>query len=120
MKRRLVLSLSLLAATALVNSLVPILFARAVDRLNETAGGALVAAPVALLVGYGLVHWLGQTMTELRWIAYGPIEQRLNRRFSLRLLEPLPSLSLPFPPRRRTGAPPRTPPRGPRTGRAAG
>ncbi|HET8726945.1 MAG TPA: ABC transporter ATP-binding protein/permease [Alphaproteobacteria bacterium] len=103
LKLRIGLSLSLLAATALVNALVPILFARAVDRLSGSAE-AVVAAPVALLIGYGLTQWLGKAMTELRWIAYGPIEQRVQRRLSLRLLEHLHGLSLRFHLGRRTGA----------------
>ena len=32
----------------------------------------------ALILGYGLVHSLGKALSELRWLLYGPIEQRLD------------------------------------------
>jgi ATP-binding cassette subfamily B protein len=102
LRRRLVLTVGLLVGAAALNALVPLLFARAVDRFVEAPGGAM-AVPVGLLLAYVLLGWGAKLMNELRWALYGPIEQRLRRRLALRSLEHLHGLSLGFHLDRRTG-----------------
>ncbi len=101
-RRRLVLTVGLLVGAAGLNALVPLLFARAVDRFVE-APDAVLAVPVGLLLAYVLLGWGAKLMNELRWALYGPIEQRLRRRLALRSLEHLHGLSLGFHLDRRTG-----------------
>ena len=91
---RLGLTVALLAFAALVNALVPLLFARAVDRFAH--GNAALGVPVAILLAYVGLQWLSRFFNELRWALYGPIEQRLRRRTALRALEHLHGLSLGF------------------------
>jgi ATP-binding cassette, subfamily B, heavy metal transporter len=95
------LTMGLLAGAALVNALVPLLFAAAVDQLD--ADRAALAAPLAILIGYVLLQWLSRILNESRWALYGPIDQRLQRRLALRAIEHLHGLSLRFHLARRTG-----------------
>ncbi|MBT4711579.1 MAG: ABC transporter ATP-binding protein/permease [Alphaproteobacteria bacterium] len=111
---RLVISISLLAATAGLNALAPVLFALAVDRLTPSEiigdGGEVVGViavtvlPLAVLLGYGAVHSFGKAMSELRWLLYGPIEQRLKRNVAMTVFRHLHELSMRFHIGRKTGA----------------
>ena len=103
LKLRVMLAVGILGVTAMMNALVPVLFAAAVDHLTPADTPVVVAAPVALLLGYGLVFWLSRTMNELRWILFGPIEQRVRRRMGLAIFEHLHALSLRYHLSRRTG-----------------
>jgi ATP-binding cassette subfamily B protein len=98
---RLGATIGLLALAALINALVPLLFARVIDRFTLTP--VVVTAPLALLLAYVGLQWLGRLFNELRWALYGPIEQRLRRRLALHALEHLHGLSLGFHLSRRTG-----------------
>jgi ATP-binding cassette, subfamily B, heavy metal transporter len=98
---RFALTIGLLAGAALLNALVPLLFAEAVDHLS--ADHAALAAPLAILTGYVLLQWLSRILNESRWALYGPIDQRLQRRLALRAIEHLHGLSLRFHLARRTG-----------------
>jgi ATP-binding cassette subfamily B protein len=95
------LTMGLLAGAALVNALVPLLFAAAIDHLS--VDHAALAAPLAILIGYVLLQWLSRILNESRWALYGPIDQRLQRRLALRAIEHLHDLSLRFHLARRTG-----------------
>ena len=101
LRLRIVGTVVLLACTALVNALVPLLFARAVDGLAP--GHAALAAPTAIVMAYVAVQWLAKMLNELRWALYGPIEQRTRRRLARQALEHLHALSLSFHLARRTG-----------------
>ena len=111
---RLVISISLLAATAAMNALAPVLFALAVGRLTpqEIFGEegkvigviAVTVLPLAVLLGYGAVHSFGKAMSELRWLLYGPIEQRLKRNVAMTVFRHLHELSMRFHIGRKTGA----------------
>ena len=98
---RLTITIALLAAAALLNALVPLLFAAAIDHLSVNR--AALAAPLAILAGYVLLQWLARVLNESRWALYGPIDQRLQRRLALRAVEHLHGLSLRFHLGRRTG-----------------
>lgn len=99
---RLVLSMVLLCLTAVLNAVVPILFAHAVDRIS-TPGQAAIAVPVALLLAYGAMQWLAKVFNELRWAMYGPIEQRMQRHMGMAVFRHVHELSLRFHLARRTG-----------------
>src|SRR5919106_735978 len=98
---RLAITTALRAGAALLNPLVPLFFATAIDHLSVDQ--AALAAPLAILVGYVLLQWLARVLNESRWALYGPIDQRLQRRLALRAIEHLHGLSLRFHLRRRTG-----------------
>lgn len=101
LRRRIVATVALLAAMALINALVPLLFARAIDGLaRETA---LMVAPAALVLAYVASQALARVMSEWRWALYGPIEQRTRRRLARQTLDHLHALSLRFHLARRTG-----------------
>ncbi|QQP89664.1 ABC transporter ATP-binding protein/permease [Skermanella sp. TT6] len=100
---RLAVSMTLLCLTAALNATVPILFARAVDRISVPAGTELAAVPVALLLAYGAMQWLAKVFNELRWALYGPIEQRMQRHMGLAVFRHVHELSLRFHLGRRTG-----------------
>jgi len=102
LKLRLAGAIFVLVLMAGINALVPILFARAVDAFTG-AEQALVAAPIALLVLYGFLHWGGKLASEARWLFYGPIEQRIQRRVGLAAFRHLHGLSLGFHLDRSTG-----------------
>ena len=80
MRLRIAATVALLASTALINALVPLLFARA-DRCAGP-GAAALAAPAAIVLAYVAVQWLAKVLNELRWSLYGPIEQRTRRRLA--------------------------------------
>src|SRR5688500_10939739 len=101
LRLRVVATMALLAGMALVNALVPLLFARAVDGLAQ--GSAALTAPLAIVLAYVGLQWLAKLMSELRWALYGPIEQRTRRRLARQSLEHLHALSLRFHLGRRTG-----------------
>jgi len=103
MRLRVVLSVGILLLTAILNALLPVLFAIAIDRLTPSGTSLLVVAPVALLLGYGFIFWFSRSLNELRWILFGPLEQRVRRRLGLAVFEHLHTLSLRYHLSRRTG-----------------
>ena len=102
LKLRLVASIGILIAIATLNSIVPMLFAEAVDRLRSPVGDAMTGV-LALLLAYGFMHWLARGFNEMRWALYGRIEQRTRRRVGLVVFRHLHDLSLRFHLSRRTG-----------------
>jgi ABC-type transport system involved in Fe-S cluster assembly fused permease/ATPase subunit len=99
---RLVMAVCMLGAIAGLNTLAPMLFAKAVDGLASGANLAVVL-PLGLILSYGLVHSIGKAINELRWLLYSPIEQRLTRNVGLTLFRHVHDLSLSFHLSRRTG-----------------
>jgi ATP-binding cassette subfamily B protein len=110
---RLVLAIFLLSGISGLNTLVTVLIATVVDRLTPgqilDENGAVVALvavalPLGLLFAYGAVHSLSKAMSELRWLLYGPIEQRLKRNVGMTVFRHLHELSLRFHVGRKTGS----------------
>ena len=112
MRWRVVLSVGILFLTAILNALLPVLFSIAIDRLTPAGTSLLIVAPVALLLGYGFVFWISRALNELRWILFGPLEQRVRRRLGLAVFDHLHTLSLRYHLSRRTGMLSRTQERG--------
>jgi ATP-binding cassette, subfamily B, heavy metal transporter len=91
-----------LAKGALV--LVPVMYARAVDALAPTAGGATLAVvPIALVLGYGLLRATASLFAELRDAIFTKVQARATRQIALQVFEHLHALSLRFHLDRQTG-----------------
>ncbi len=101
-KVRVVAAVALLVAAKVANVYVPLLYKGAVDALTPT-GAALVAIPVGLIVGYGLLRCLAQAFAELRDAVFAKVAQRAIRRTALATFRHLHVLSLGFHLDRQTG-----------------
>ncbi len=103
LRARVVVALILLALAKGTNVVVPIFYKLAVDALTgETS--AVIAVPVALLVGYGLARVLVQAFGELRDAVFARVAQRAIRLAGLKTFRHLHRLSLRFHMDRKTGA----------------
>ena len=96
-------ALACLLLAKLVNVTVPLFYKGAVDALTPQAGGAVLALPVALIVGYGLVRVLAQGFGELRDTIFAKVAVRAVRRIAIETFQHLHRLSLRFHLERRTG-----------------
>ncbi|MCA3305215.1 MAG: ABC transporter ATP-binding protein/permease [Roseomonas sp.] len=104
LRLRVVAALLLLAAAKAANVLVPIAYARAVDALAPQSGaGAVIAVPVALLVGYGLLRVMSSALGELRNAVFSKVQARAGRRVALDVFRHLHALSMRFHMDRATG-----------------
>ena len=104
LRARVVIAMAFLVLAKLSNVYVPILYARAVDRLTPHQGAAAVLAiPVALIVGYGLLRVATSAFGELRDAVFARTMQRAIRRVALGTFRHLHALSLRFHLDRQTG-----------------
>jgi len=99
---RVVMAMVLLTLAKITNVVVPIFYKHAVDVLS-TNTAAVLAVPVALLVGYGLARILAQTFGELRDAVFAKVAQRAIRLAGLKAFKHLHRLSLRFHMDRKTG-----------------
>ncbi|HET7134250.1 MAG TPA: ABC transporter ATP-binding protein/permease [Gammaproteobacteria bacterium] len=99
---RVLLALALLTAAKLANVYVPLLFKRMVD-LFTTPQNAVVALPLALIVGYGALRVAAIAFAELRDAVFAKVAQRAIRRVALSTFRHLHGLSLAFHLERQTG-----------------
>ncbi|HEX6442388.1 MAG TPA: ABC transporter ATP-binding protein/permease [Stellaceae bacterium] len=102
LRTRVVLAVAFLIAGKLVNITIPLLYKHAVDALS---GGqaAIVAVPVATILGYGLARVASQAFNELRNGVFAKVAQRAVRKIALSAFRHIHSLSLRFHLERRTG-----------------
>ncbi len=100
LKLRVVLAVSLLAASKLISVGAPILYKQAIDALSVPA---LVMVPAALIVAYGVAQVSGQVVGELRQLVFAPVAQRAIRLMALGVFRHLHALSLRFHLDRQTG-----------------
>jgi ATP-binding cassette subfamily B protein len=98
---RVVLALVFLLAGKLVNIYVPLLYKHAIDALSPT--NVVIAAPVGLIVAYGLARVMSQGFNELRNAVFAKVSQRAVRRLALTAFRHIHALSLRFHLERRTG-----------------
>ena len=105
LKLRIFLAFGALVAAKAVNVLVPVFYGRAVDALTiEGAGSSLlIAAPVALIVAYGLARFGASAFNDLRDGLFAAVGQRAVRDLANRSFRHLHTLSLRFHLARRTG-----------------
>ena len=99
---RVLVAMVLLALAKITNVGVPIFYKHAVDALG-TGTTAILAVPVALLIGYGLARVLAQTFGELRDAVFAKVAQRAIRQAGLKAFKHLHRLSLRFHMDRKTG-----------------
>ncbi|MDH3230813.1 MAG: ABC transporter transmembrane domain-containing protein [Alphaproteobacteria bacterium] len=95
LKLRLGAAMVLLAGTAMLNALVPLLFARLVDSVAAPERQWAVAGGV-FLAGYVGLYWITRLLNESRWALFAPIDQRLQRNLALRAIEHMHGLSIRF------------------------
>ena len=104
LRARVVLAVLLMVAAKGANVLVPLAYARAVDALTPKEGvAAVVAVPIALVLGYGLLRISASGFSELRDAVFVKVQARAARRIALRVFQHLHELSLRFHLDRQTG-----------------
>jgi ATP-binding cassette subfamily B protein len=102
-KVRVVIAAVFLVCAKLAVVLVPVLYSRAVDALAPAGGGAVLAVPLALIVGYGLLRVAASGFGELRDAVFAAVQQRTVRRVALQTFQHMHRLSLRFHLDRQTG-----------------
>ncbi len=100
-KARVALALSMLALAKLANVAVPLVLKEIVDAMNKPQ--AMLAVPVFLVIGYGLMRLSSTLFGELRDAVFAKVTQRAIRRLALKVFAHLHSLSLRFHLERQTG-----------------
>jgi len=93
----------LLVAAKVATVLVPIVYSRAVDRLSHRDPTHMLAVPVGLIVGYGLLRIASGGFGELRDAVFSPVKQRVIRVAAMQTFRHLHALSLRFHLDRQTG-----------------
>jgi ABC-type transport system involved in Fe-S cluster assembly fused permease/ATPase subunit len=99
---RVLVSVVFLVVAKAVNVYVPMLYKGAVDALSPGTD-AVVAVPVALIIGYGLARIGAQLFAELRDAVFAKVGQRAVRRVALATFRHMHQLSLRFHLERQTG-----------------
>ena len=98
---RVLLVFALLVGGKLANVGVPLVMKEIVDRLSMER--ALMAVPLLLLVGYGVLRFSTTLFTELRELVFAKVEYRAVRRVTLQVFRHLHTLALRFHLARQTG-----------------
>jgi ATP-binding cassette subfamily B protein len=100
-KGRVTLAMLLLILAKLASVAVPLVFKLLVDALSPQQ--AIVAVPVLLVAGYGVLRLFSTLFGELRDAVFAKVTQRAIRRVALQVFAHLHSLSLRFHLERQTG-----------------
>ena len=100
---RVIAAVVMLVAAKVATVYVPLIYSRAVDALAPKGGQAMLAVPVALIVGYGLLRVASAGFGELRDAVFSAVQQRIVRKVALRTFRHLHRLSLRFHLDRQTG-----------------
>ena len=100
-KWRVALALSLLVLSKLANVSVPLVLKEIIDAMDKPQ--AVLAIPVFLIIGYGVLRMLSTVFGELRDAVFAKATQRAIRRVALQVFGHLHSLSLRFHLDRQTG-----------------
>ncbi len=103
-KARVVLAICLLLAAKLATVAVPVIYGRIVDALAPKDNTALLAIPLGLVIGYGLLRIGSAAFGELRDALFAKVQQRAVRTAARRTFQHLHALSLSFHLERQTGA----------------
>jgi len=103
MKTRVVIAVLLLVAAKMATVAVPAVFGRAVDILDQPSETTVIAVPLALLIGYGLLRVGQQGFAELRDFVFAKVGQRAIRNIALMVFRHLHALALRFHLDRQTG-----------------
>uniref|UniRef100_UPI00351CD189 ABCB family ABC transporter ATP-binding protein/permease n=1 Tax=Paracraurococcus lichenis TaxID=3064888 RepID=UPI00351CD189 len=104
LRARVAIAVLCLVASKAANVLVPLVYARAVDALAPKHGpAALLAIPVALVIGYGLLRMASSAFGELRNAVFAKVQARAARRIALAVFAHLHALSMRYHMDRQTG-----------------
>jgi len=103
-KQRLLLSLGLVAASAVLAAATPILLKVLIDSLGTAQNSTAGAAVVALVLAYSVAQYCNRVSAELRTLLQGQAEQRVRRRVAGVLFEHVIRMPLRFHLERKTGA----------------
>ena len=103
-RRRVLFAIGCLIGAKVAIVGVPILLKHIVDALAGAPGGALLAIPMGLILGYGLLRLSTSLFTELREFFFAKVTQAAVHTLSLQSFRHLHSLSLRFHLERRTGS----------------
>ena len=103
-KVRVVLAMGLLLLAKLATVYVPVVYGRIVDVLAPKDNTALLAIPIGLVIGYGLLRMGSAMFGELRDALFAKVQQRAVRTAARRTFEHLHAVSLRFHLDRQTGA----------------
>ena len=107
-RMRVGIAIVLLVAAKLATVAVPAVFGRAVDALDPSRAAAdgtaaIVAVPIALILGYGVLRVSQQVFAELRDFVFARVGQRAIRTVALQVFRHLHALALRFHLDRQTG-----------------
>ncbi len=100
-KGRVTLVIILLVLAKLTSVAVPLVLKEIVDAMDKPK--AMLAVPVMLVVGYGLLRLFSTLFGELRDAVFAKVTQRAIRRVAIKVFEHLHNLSLRFHLERQTG-----------------
>ncbi len=103
-RRRVLFAIACLLGAKVAVVGVPIVLKHIVDALASAPGGAILALPLGLIAGYGLLRLSTSLFTELREFFFAKVTQAAVHTLSLQSFRHLHSLSLRFHLERRTGA----------------
>jgi ATP-binding cassette, subfamily B, heavy metal transporter len=103
-RARVVVAMGLLLLAKLATVAVPVVYGRIVDALAPKDNTALLAIPLGLVIGYGLLRVGSAAFGELRDALFAKVQQRAVRTAARRTFEHLHALSLRFHLDRQTGA----------------
>ncbi len=98
-----VAAIVLLIAAKVATVCVPLVYARAIDRLSHRDPTHLLVVPIGLIVGYGLLRIASGGFGELRDAVFAPVKQRVIRVAAMQTFRHLHGLSLRFHLDRQTG-----------------
>ena len=100
-KGRVTLVVILLVLAKLTSVAIPLAFKQIVDAMDKPK--AMLAVPVMLIIGYGLLRLFSTLFGEIRDAVFAKVTQRAIRRVALQVFEHLHNLSLRFHLERQTG-----------------
>lgn len=100
---RAAVAIALLVAAKGATVAVPLLLKQIVDRLDATVEGAVLAAPIALLLGYGALRLAGTLFKELQSTVFARVRHGIMRSIATEVVAHLHGLSLRFHLERKTG-----------------
>jgi ATP-binding cassette, subfamily B, heavy metal transporter len=101
---RVVVAAVMLVLAKVATVYVPVIYGRIVDVLAPKDGTAMLAVPLGLVIGYGLLRVASAGFGELRDALFATVQQRAVRVAALRTFRHLHALSLRFHLDRQTGA----------------
>lgn len=103
MKIRVLIAVVLLIAAKVATVYIPLVFGKVVDILGQPPEATIIAVPLALLIGYGLLRVGQQGFAELRDFVFAKVGQRAIRNIALMVFRHLHGLALRFHLDRQTG-----------------